>query len=68
MLRDHVAVTSWRGALVAGPAILRARIKRAIKQTPFLWAMVVKARSLAASLRGGEKSATPAQPVKGGEE
>jgi CelD/BcsL family acetyltransferase involved in cellulose biosynthesis len=56
VLRDHVAVTSWRGALVAGPALLQARIKRAIKQTPFLWAMAFKVRALAATLRGGEKA------------
>jgi CelD/BcsL family acetyltransferase involved in cellulose biosynthesis len=57
MLHDHVAVTSWRGALVAGPALLRARAKRAIKQTPALWAMVVKMRALAAAMRGQRKSA-----------
>jgi hypothetical protein len=49
-------VTSWRGALVAGPALLQARIKRAIKQTPFLWAMAFKVRALAATLRGGKKA------------
>lgn len=61
-LYDHVAVTSWRGALVAGPAMLQARIKRTIKQTPFLWAMVVKARALAASARGRKKA--PAQSAE----
>jgi CelD/BcsL family acetyltransferase involved in cellulose biosynthesis len=62
MLHDHVAVTSWRGALVAGPALLRARAKRAIKQTPALWAAVVKMRALAAAMRGQRKSAqAPAQ-------
>jgi CelD/BcsL family acetyltransferase involved in cellulose biosynthesis len=60
MLHDHVAVTSWRGALVAGPAILRARVKRAVKQTPMLWAMVVKARSFVASMRGQKKPARAA--------
>jgi CelD/BcsL family acetyltransferase involved in cellulose biosynthesis len=60
MLHDHVAVTSWRGALVAGPAILRTRVKRTIKQTPMLWAMVVKMRALAAAMQG-QKKAAPAQ-------
>lgn len=64
MLHDHVAVTSWRGALVAGPAMLRARVKRAIKQTPMLWAMVVKARLFAASLRGQKKSPRPASEAE----
>jgi CelD/BcsL family acetyltransferase involved in cellulose biosynthesis len=64
MLHDHVAVTSWRGALVAGPAILRARVKRTIKQTPVLWAMVVKMRALAAAMRGQKK---PTQAVAEGE-
>ena len=61
MLHDHIAVMSWRGALVVGPAILRTRVKRKIKQTPVLWAMVVKLRALAAAMRGQKKSATPAQ-------
>jgi CelD/BcsL family acetyltransferase involved in cellulose biosynthesis len=63
MLHDHVAVTGWRGALVAGPAMLRARVKRTIKQTPLLWAMVVKARALAATLRGHGKAAASAPPT-----
>jgi CelD/BcsL family acetyltransferase involved in cellulose biosynthesis len=54
-LHDHLAVTNWRGALVVGPALLRARIKRTIKQTPLLWAMVVKTRALSAALRGRKK-------------
>jgi CelD/BcsL family acetyltransferase involved in cellulose biosynthesis len=61
MLHDHVAVTSWRGALVVGPAILRTRVKRTIKQTPMLWAMIVKMRALAAMMRGQKKVATSAQ-------
>jgi CelD/BcsL family acetyltransferase involved in cellulose biosynthesis len=56
-LYDHVAVTGWRGALVAGPAMALTRAKRAIKQTPLLWAMVVKAREIAALLRGARKPA-----------
>jgi CelD/BcsL family acetyltransferase involved in cellulose biosynthesis len=64
MLHDYVAVTSWRGALVAGPAILRARVKRTIKQTPALWAMVVKMRALAAAMHGQKK---PAQAAAEGE-
>jgi CelD/BcsL family acetyltransferase involved in cellulose biosynthesis len=55
-LHDYVAVTSWRGMATAGPAILLTRLKRTIKQTPMLWAMVVKARALMASFR---KSAAP---------
>jgi CelD/BcsL family acetyltransferase involved in cellulose biosynthesis len=64
MLHDHIAVTGWRGALVAGPAILRARVKRTIKQTPVLWAMVVKMRALVAAMRGQKR---PAQIAAEGE-
>ncbi|HVV80253.1 MAG TPA: GNAT family N-acetyltransferase [Pseudolabrys sp.] len=62
MLHDHVAVMSWRGALVAGPAMVQARIKRTIKQTPFLWAMAVKARALMAAMRSRKKA--PAQSAE----
>lgn len=58
-LHDHVGVTGWRGALAAGPAILGAKIKRAIKQTPLLWAAAVKVRAVAASLRGRVKPTPP---------
>jgi CelD/BcsL family acetyltransferase involved in cellulose biosynthesis len=50
-LYDHVAVASWRGAVVAGPTMALTRIKRAIKQTPMLWAVVVRLRAAAAALR-----------------
>lgn len=60
LLHDHVAVTGWRGALVAGPAMLGARVKRTIKQTPMLWALVVKGRAFAATLRAA-KTALAAQ-------
>ena len=59
-LYDHVAVTSWRGALVAGPRLTAHRVKRTIKQTPALWAAVVKFRVLAAGLRRA-----PAAPLAG---
>jgi CelD/BcsL family acetyltransferase involved in cellulose biosynthesis len=55
-LHDYVAVASWRGMASAGPAILLTRLKRTIKQTPMLWAMVVKARAIMASFR---KSGAP---------
>jgi CelD/BcsL family acetyltransferase involved in cellulose biosynthesis len=64
MLHDHIAVMSWRGALVVGPAMVRTRVKRAIKQTPMLWAMVVKTRALAAMLRGQKKSPAPARAAE----
>ena len=50
-LHDHVAIASWRGALVVGPRLTTHRLKRTIKQTPMLWAAVVKCRALAARLR-----------------
>jgi CelD/BcsL family acetyltransferase involved in cellulose biosynthesis len=62
VLHDHVEVMSWRGAVVAGPAMIQARVKRTIKQTPFLWAMAVKARALVAAVRGRKKA--PAQSAE----
>jgi CelD/BcsL family acetyltransferase involved in cellulose biosynthesis len=56
-LYDHVSVTGWRGILVVGPALVSQRLKRVIKQTPILWTMVVRARVIAAALRGRAKPA-----------
>jgi CelD/BcsL family acetyltransferase involved in cellulose biosynthesis len=59
-LHDHVSVASLRGAMIAGPAIVLHGLKRTIKQTPLLWAMVVKARAIGAALRGHSRSAAGA--------
>jgi CelD/BcsL family acetyltransferase involved in cellulose biosynthesis len=56
-LYDYVSATSWRGAVMAAPAIALQKLKRTIKQTPMLWAAVVKARAFAASMRGQKKAA-----------
>lgn len=58
-LYDHVSMSTLRGALVAGPAIAMQRVKRTIKQTPALWAVVVKARSAMATLRGRRATTPP---------
>jgi CelD/BcsL family acetyltransferase involved in cellulose biosynthesis len=58
-LHDHVSAASWRGAVMTGPAIALQKLKRTIKQTPMLWAAVVKARAIAASLRARAKAADP---------
>jgi CelD/BcsL family acetyltransferase involved in cellulose biosynthesis len=50
-LYDHISFVSLRGALVAAPLMALRRVKRAIKQTPALWALASKARALAGSLR-----------------
>jgi len=50
-LYDHVAVTTWRGALAAARLTARAAIKRAIKQNPLLWAAFSRARAAAGLLR-----------------
>ena len=49
-LYDHVAVSTWRGALVAAPALAFKKLKRKIKQTPWLWAFFSKARALTGAL------------------
>jgi CelD/BcsL family acetyltransferase involved in cellulose biosynthesis len=56
-LYDHVSAVSWRGAVVAGPAIAMHKLKRLIKQTPMLWGAFVKVRALAASLLRPAKAA-----------
>jgi len=56
-LYDHVAVASWRGALIAGPRLAKHRVKRTIKQTPALWTAVVKFRALIARFRAPKSAA-----------
>jgi CelD/BcsL family acetyltransferase involved in cellulose biosynthesis len=63
-LYDHVAAASWRGVMVAVPAMALQKLKRTIKQTPALWAMAVKLRAIAASLRGQAKPAATASDAE----
>jgi CelD/BcsL family acetyltransferase involved in cellulose biosynthesis len=51
-LYDHVAAANWRGALIAARVLAVQALKRRIKQTPVLWAVVSKARALLGALRG----------------
>jgi CelD/BcsL family acetyltransferase involved in cellulose biosynthesis len=51
MLYDYIAPVTWRGALVAAPKLAAQRLKRWIKQTPFLWAIASKAREILGGLR-----------------
>ena len=50
-LYDHIAATTVRGALVAGPIVAWQRLKRWIKQTPAVWNAVSKARASLGALR-----------------
>src|SRR5262249_48201607 len=50
-LYDHVSIASPRGAIVAGPLLMVGAVKRWIKQTPMIWNMVVKVRSMLGSRR-----------------
>lgn len=61
-LYDHVSVTSWRGGLIAAPALAFKKIKRKIKQTPLLWAAFSRARASAATLRSRHQP-SHAQPA-----
>jgi CelD/BcsL family acetyltransferase involved in cellulose biosynthesis len=54
-LHDHVATTTWRGAVVAAPLLALTRLKRTIKQTPALWACFNRLRALSARLRGANR-------------
>jgi CelD/BcsL family acetyltransferase involved in cellulose biosynthesis len=50
-LRDYLAAATMRGWLAAALMLAYRRTKRFIKQTPVLWNLFSKARSLAASIR-----------------
>jgi CelD/BcsL family acetyltransferase involved in cellulose biosynthesis len=54
-LYDHISAASWRGAIAARVMLAKQKLKRHIKQTPALWALAQRARSLAAAARGGTK-------------
>jgi len=60
-LYDHIAAATWRGALVATLVQTRQKLKRFMKQTPALWALVSKARALAGSLKQRQ---TPAEAAE----
>lgn len=64
-LYDHVSVATWRGALIAAPALLVKKLKRKIKQTPLLWAAFSKSRAFAAALTS-RRSPSPADPQRTG--
>jgi CelD/BcsL family acetyltransferase involved in cellulose biosynthesis len=50
-LYDHIAAVTLRGALVALPLTAARRLKRWIKQTPFLWTLASKTRAMIGGLR-----------------
>ena len=50
-LYDHISAVTWRGALVSAPATVAQRVKRRIKQTPWLWRAYGRARALTGSLK-----------------
>ena len=64
-LFDHVSVATWRGVLIAAPALAFKKVKRKIKQTPLLWVAFSKARAFAAALTARRP---PAQAAGAGEE
>ena len=57
-LYDFRAAATPRGLAVTLPAIAMARVKRTIKQTPFLWRMASKMRALVGSRRKPAAAAT----------
>jgi CelD/BcsL family acetyltransferase involved in cellulose biosynthesis len=50
-LYDHVAAMTPRGWLVAGPMALARRLKRTIKQSPFLWDAITRLRAATGSAK-----------------
>ncbi len=59
-LYDHISISTWRGALVAAPALLLKKLKRKIKQTPLLWAAFSKARAWGGALAARSRPLPPA--------
>ena len=50
-LHDHRCAVTLKGRAATLPSELLARVKRVIKQTPFLWSMASKARAVVGNLR-----------------
>jgi CelD/BcsL family acetyltransferase involved in cellulose biosynthesis len=57
-LHDYRSAATAKGWLVTLPSEALARIKRLIKQTPFLWQAVSKARAIAGTLKRGRGAPT----------
>ena len=51
LLHDHLATSCWRGYLPVTAAIVVARVKRTIKQTPALWSAFKALRAQLGGLR-----------------
>ncbi len=62
-LHDHRAAATPRGLLMLLPDVARARAKRLVKQTPFLWRIAVKLRAMV-----GARDAKPETSGEGDDE
>jgi CelD/BcsL family acetyltransferase involved in cellulose biosynthesis len=58
-LYDYVAAATWRGLPACWSSRVRRRIKRFIKQTPWVWRLVSQARSAIGSLSHPRPSQPP---------
>jgi CelD/BcsL family acetyltransferase involved in cellulose biosynthesis len=58
-LHDHRSATTLKGWVATLPAEAVARVKRVLKQTPFLWQAVRSGRAMVAGLRGRGGDAMP---------
>jgi len=67
-LYDHISVASWRGAVVAAPAVTAKKVKRTIKQSPVLWACFSRARSFVGWLAAKSHRPPPATAAESGSE
>ena len=59
-LYDYSATVTWRGLPASAFSTVRRRIKRFIKQTPFVWRLASKARSTIGSLSYSHPARPPA--------
>jgi CelD/BcsL family acetyltransferase involved in cellulose biosynthesis len=63
-LYDYRSAANWRGFVVALPSAAMSRVKRTIKQTPFLWRNFIRLRALAGALfRRAATTPAPVEPV-----
>lgn len=62
VLYDYLAGETLRGRLAVSAAFFTRRLKRFVKQTPFLWQLVVRVRAFKARLRGAANGTVDEQP------
>ena len=60
-LHDYIAAATWRGLPACWSSRIRRRIKRFIKQTPWVWRLVSRVRSAIGALSRSRRTGPPVQ-------